>query len=91
MPLPIDSSFRKSTKIAISIKNCNSNRGRVKVYIVDVNNTGTNDGDWIQLGSTFEGTSVNEYVGESICLSRDGPTIAIGRSSKSEVFTWNGG
>ncbi len=89
-PLPIDSSFRKYPKIAISSKNWNSNRGRVKVYIWDVNNTGTNDGDWIQLGSTFEGTSVNEYVGESICLSRDGTTIAIGRSSKSEVFTWNG-
>ena len=34
--------------------------------------------------------SINEYVGESICLSRDGTTIAIGRSSKSEVYTWNG-
>ena len=88
--LPIESSPRQYPKIIVSARNWNSNRGYVKVYMWDINESGTSDGNWIQLGQTFEGVDINEYVGESISISRDGTTIAIGRTTKTDVFTWNG-
>jgi hypothetical protein len=88
--LPIESSPRQYPRITVSARNWDSNKGYVKVYIWDINETGTSDGNWVQLGQTFEGVDINEYVGESISMSRDGTTIAIGRSTKTDVFTWNG-
>jgi hypothetical protein len=88
--MPIESSPRQYPRLIISARNWNSNRGYVKVYVWDINETGTAEGNWIQLGQTFEGTDVNEYVGQSISMSRDCTTIAIGTDNVTDVYNWNG-
>jgi len=87
---PIQSSTRKYPRIIVSAKNWDSNKGRVKVFFWDINGVGTSDGNWVQMGSSFQGTAVNEYVGESVSISKDGTTIAIGRSTETTIHTWNG-
>jgi hypothetical protein len=70
-----------------------NNTGRVKVFSLNVNN-------WVQVGSSIDGQTANEYSGSSVSLNADGFTLAIGApfwdgtgatdSGKVRVYSYNG-
>lgn len=77
--------------IGASAGNANGeNSGQVQVYK-------NNDGNWVQLGTTFNGKK-GSYFGASVSLAADGGTLAIGAygaksngeySGQVKVYKWN--
>ena len=59
--------------------------GHVRVYI-------WNGSAWVQLGSDIDGETNSERIGNSVSLSSDGHTMAVGSGDFSivRVFRWNG-
>ena len=76
--------------------------GITAVYIWDVNEPGTPEGNWRKLGSSTykgvrEGTSWRDRVGRTATISGDGTTVVssgmksgVNSTSNVQVFTWNG-
>jgi GH24 family phage-related lysozyme (muramidase) len=66
-----------------------SNAGHVRVY-------SWNGSAWTKLGDDIDGEAANDYFGNSVSLSSDGTTIAIGASQNDNnrghvrVYSWNG-
>ena len=64
--------------------------GHIKVYSFD-----SSSSNWIQKGKDIYGESVSEYLGQSISLSSDGKSIAIGSPTSNDfkggtrVFTFD--
>lgn len=54
-------------------------------YVYDYNGT-----DWIQFGSTIEGSNTGDYSGASVSLSASGNRLAISGSKKSKIYESNG-
>ena len=54
-------------------------------YVYDYNGT-----DWVQFGSTIEGSAPYDYSGSSISLSADGNRLAIGGNKNSKIYQSNG-
>ncbi len=70
----------------------NGNKGRVKVFR-------WNTTAWVQLGNPINGKANYDVFGNSVSLSRDGNTMAIGapfnsdgamQAGQAQVYTWNG-
>ena len=63
------------------------NSGHVRVYK-------WNGSDWSKLGSDINGKAAGDWLGESISLSNDGMTLAVGApyndAGHVRVFKWNG-
>eukprot|EP00956_Cyclotella_meneghiniana_P001932 scaffold2092_cov23-Cyclotella_meneghiniana.AAC.1 len=51
---------------------CGSNMGHVRVFKLDVGN------NWVQLGQDIDGEAISDYSGQSVSISADGTTVAIG-------------
>ena len=76
--------------------------GITAVYIWDVNEPGTPEGNWRKLGSSTykgvrEGTTWRDRVGRTATISGDGTTVVssgmkedVISTSNVQVFTWNG-
>ena len=55
-----------------------NNKGHVRIYQRDTNNTNVEPIGWSQLGSDIDGEADNDYSGWSVALSSDGTIVAIG-------------
>jgi hypothetical protein len=76
------------TTVAIGSPFANSSTGTVRIY--QLTNT-----VWNILGDPINGVNANEYNGDSVSLSSDGTTVAIGaygansNSGSARIYKWN--
>ena len=61
-----------------------NNSGHVKIYKVDSSN------NWIQVGNDIDGEKAGDYSGESVSLSSDGKTLAVGASNNDANGYYSG-
>ena len=63
------------TRVAIGARfNGSSDAGHVRIYEL----TG---GDWVQMGDDIDGEAADDFLGQSVSLSADGLTVAIGATN----------
>ena len=77
------------TTLAVGAFKHNSNIGTVRIYTY-------NGTAWTQQGSDLNGAATNDYQGNSVSLSSNGTTLAVGATGHDSnkgtvrVYNWNG-
>ena len=77
------------TTLVIGAQRFNNAKGQVRVYRI-------NNSNWVQIGDSINGTEVNELLGSSVSLSKNGNILGIGTpgfnssTGKVAVYEFNG-